>query len=130
MFFTFGKMGEYTFASSILFGATIVTSALMISMALTTSFYLVVLIYFAAGIMNALMMVLILLWSCSIIIITGGLLLRFMQVEKMLFFWVMNMYYNALQSISCFGGPRLSRVWGFTFMGTILFCYAVSQAFA
>ncbi|WP_281280256.1 YbfB/YjiJ family MFS transporter [Bartonella massiliensis] len=57
MFFTFGRIGNTFFAPRMLFAAAIVTSVLIISMALTTSFYLVVLIRFAAGIASAAMIV-------------------------------------------------------------------------
>ncbi|WP_244548677.1 YbfB/YjiJ family MFS transporter [Bartonella elizabethae] len=57
MFFTFGRIGNISLAPRMLSGAAIVTSALIISMALTASFYLVFLIRFIAGVASAAMMV-------------------------------------------------------------------------
>ncbi|WP_375614769.1 MULTISPECIES: YbfB/YjiJ family MFS transporter [unclassified Bartonella] len=57
MFFSFCRVGNISRAPHMLFGAAIVTSALIFAMALTPNFYLVFFIRFAAGIASAAMMI-------------------------------------------------------------------------
>ncbi|WP_208439252.1 YbfB/YjiJ family MFS transporter [Bartonella tribocorum] len=57
LFFSFCRVGNISRAPYVLFGGAIVTSVLIFAVTLTTNFYLVILIRFAAGIASAAMMI-------------------------------------------------------------------------
>lgn len=57
LFFPFGKLGNTSRTTMMLYGAAIVTNVLIFAMAFTSHFFLVMLIRFAAGISSAAMMI-------------------------------------------------------------------------
>ncbi|MCL2898714.1 MFS transporter [Brenneria tiliae] len=57
LFFSFGKLGNVSLAPRMLYGAAIATSVLIVAMALTTHFPLVMMIRFAAGVASSAMMI-------------------------------------------------------------------------